>query len=262
MNTATQTRNPLNIEYIAPNVIKFPSPSTYPSHHTPTPQSPKNKKQEHKLPVQPLIGSQIQQAIQFFEQRPEKRKGTNIRDLTLFCFAISTGFRVSDLVRLKVSTVLKDNIIVDQIVWKEWKTRDNPNVKPRIVTLSDKIKTMLYTYIQEYIIPQSTIANTNPIDAYLFPPTGNPTKQMVEKNFYRKMKALEVGLGFDKDKPLGCHTTRKTPARKIIDDHPNDPMALITVMNMLNHKSQKTTLHYIGSLQDELANVYRTLDII
>lgn len=161
--------------------------------------------------VMPLVGEEIQQAKEYLLNRPERYAGYgfNMRDYTLFCFGINVGLRYSDLMRLKISDVMKNGEIVDFIRIREQKTR-NYDKPLRIIDFKPGVQELLMNYIH-------SLKGWKP-NWYLFHglwPKRTPYKMMTKENLLVIMKDIEKGLNLQFS--LGTHSLRKTFARNIFD---------------------------------------------
>ena len=218
---------------IASNVIDF---TKYLQKAAP----PKYTNQVRNIPVQPIVGDDIQKVKDYILNRPQRYTTLdfNLRDYTIFLFGINVGLRIGDLLHLKIKDVLSNGKIVDYIAIQEQKTR-NTNCA-RELPLVPGVQIALANYI-------NSMEGYNP-DWYLFHavwPTRTPYTSMTRQNIWHKMKSLEKEL--DSKVPFGTHSLRKTFARALYDHLIQvDPTALSLVQNILGHKSSDITLKYIG----------------
>lgn len=160
----------------------------------------------------------------------------------LYCrISFWTACRSSDVLKLK----WEDIIDKTQVIVKEKKTG-----KQRIINFNEdksmKIRD-LYILLGE---PQ--------MQSLMFesPRGGSYTVQRVNqllKDFARKYKITV--------KCFSTHSLRKTFGRHVYDSSGRTSESLILLNSILKHSSVETTKVYIGIRQDEIANVYDSLNI-
>jgi integrase len=169
-------------------------------------------------------------------------KGQNCRDYALFTLGINSGLRVSDLLSLKVSDVLDDKgKIKDRITLREKKTG-----KVKDFPVGETAKKALREYLGE--------KNLNKED-YLFPSRKKGNGPITRIQAYRILNKAARLAGIEER--IGTHTLRKTfgyHAYKMGLD-------LSVIQKLLNHSSPAVTLAYIGITQDDLDNVYMSLNL-
>lgn len=168
--------------------------------------------------VEPIRDKNILKKIQDY------LRDKNYRNYMLFFMGINTGLRISDLLNLKVYDV-KD---VQYIYLREKKTG-----KERKIPLFAHVKRELYKYI--------TIKK---ITGDLFP------ARYTDENIHRKtawtfMKDIEREFNL---RNLGTHSMRKTFGYHFYKQT-ND---IATLMTILNHSKEVTTIRYIGMSQDRI----------
>ncbi|NMP25081.1 site-specific integrase [Sulfobacillus harzensis] len=167
---------------------------------------------------------------------------TNLRDYAWFVLGINTGFRISDLLRLKVGDVrLSKSRWVDRLRVTEQKTG-----KQKECPLSDAIKKAL----GEYLATRPDCRLTDP----LFPSQkgGRPLRRQAA---WAILKEAAAAVGFTD--PIGTHTLRKTfgyhAYRQGID--------ITLLQDLFNHAEPRVTLRYIGINRDQRDAVYLSLDL-
>ena len=167
-------------------------------------------------------------------------KQQNLRDYCLFVIGINSGLRISDLLKLTVSDVIDGNKLKDRIRLREKKTN-----KFKDFPLSEKSKSALKEYLKtrEYNENEPLfISRKN---------KGFLLRQQAYKIINNVAK--EVGI---KEK-IGTHTLRKTFGYHAY----NNGYDITLIQKLFNHSSPSVTLRYIGITQDELDNVYLSLDL-
>jgi len=173
--------------------------------------------------VEPIREEIIREAfIEYFEE-------TNNRNLVLFLLGIYTGFRISDILKLRVRDVQGKMHI--EIV--EGKTN-----KPRKVFIHRRLKRPLERLIQgkskfEYLFEsrqKSRTGKNKPIE-----------RSTVDKIL--KKAAKHVGY----TEPIATHSMRKTFGYMYYKQYKD----IAELQNLFNHSSPEITLRYIGLQQEK-----------
>jgi integrase len=147
-------------------------------------------------------------------------KKQSTRNYILFLFGLYTGYRISDILKLKVKDVRNQ----EYIRTKEIKTKKN-----REVILNDNFVKELNVYIE----------NMND-ESFLFPSrTGKGTKAISRVMAWSIIKDAAKQCGMDHG--VSPHSLRKSIARSIYDRYD-----LAIAMEFLNHSSERMTLKYLG----------------
>lgn len=154
------------------------------------------------------------------------------RNYTIFEVGKTTCLRVSDVLALKYDDVYdKFGKVKIRTQIKEQKTQ-----KRRMLYLKPCKK-----ILEEY---RDWLAENNFNSQWLFPSVSDLEKPLSRKHFYKIMAKTGDLLGIDY---LGTHTMRKTGAYLIYQQTNYD---IGFVMQLLNHSSEGTTLHYLGIDQE------------
>lgn len=149
-------------------------------------------------------------------------KRQSYRDYFLFAMGISTGLRISDLLKLQVKDV-KDKT---HIIMKEQKTK-----KSKRFHINSKLRDLIDDYIsglsgEEYLFPSQR--------------TRKPISRVQAYRILNKA-AAEVGLS-----EIGTHTLRKTFGYH----HYQRYKDVAILQDIFNHSAPSVTLRYIGINQD------------
>lgn len=182
-------------------------------------------------------------------------KASNMRDYVLFTLGINSGLRISDLLTLTVGDVAikgkKTPSISDRITLKEAKTG-----KTKSFPLGETAKKA----IREYIKSQKyDCSDPEQRSIPLFP----SRKKGIERGSrpisriqaYRILNDVAKVVGIEER--IGTHTLRKTFAYHAYQSGYD----LSMIQKLLNHSSPGVTLRYIGITQDEMDNVYLSLNL-
>ena len=164
----------------------------------------------------------------------------NLRDYCLFVLGINSGLRISDLLRLRICDVSEKGKPKGRIRIRETKTS-----KFKDFPISDNAKAA----IKEYLKTRTIIENEP-----LFQSRKNKgffTRQQA----YRILNDVARCVGI-KDK-IGTHTLRKTFGYHA---H-NNGYDITLIQKLFNHSTPSITLRYIGITQEQLDDVYLSLDL-
>ncbi len=164
----------------------------------------------------------------------------NLRDYCLFVLGINSGLRISDLLKLTISDIIDNGKIKDRIRLREKKTNKFKNFP-----LSEKAKQA----IKEYLRTRNYKA-----DEPLFISRKN-SGFLLRGQAYKIINNVAKSVGI-KEK-IGTHTLRKTFGYHAY----NNGYDITIIQKLFNHSSPSVTLRYIGITQDELDDVYLSLDL-
>ena len=168
-------------------------------------------------------------------------RASNLRDYCLFTLGINSGLRISDLLHLAVKDVTDEKgRVKDRVVIREQKT--------------DKVKDFPFGKTTQKALREYLATVTVPPEAPLFPSQkggGTLTRQQA----YRIINNAARKIGIT-DK-IGTHTMRKTFGYHAYQAG----MDITRIQQLLNHSAPSVTLRYIGITQDQLDEVYLTLNL-
>jgi integrase len=177
--------------------------------------------------VQPIRDKEIIREIKDY------LKERNERNYILFLFGINTGFRIKDILKLKVRDVEGWSVFV-----REGKTK-----KPREVYMTKELKKAVRSYV-----------NGKPKNEYLFKSREGKNKPITVSMAYVIMQ--EIAEEFELDR-IGCHSLRKTYGYF----HYKKYKDVVALMDSFNHVDPSYTLLYIGVRQDDLNRMQKGLSI-
>lgn len=146
------------------------------------------------------------------------------RNYILFLVGINTGFRIGDILKLKVKDVQGWHIRV-----KEQKTGKTKSIK-----MTRRLKNELRDYVKD-----------KPLHHYLFQSRNGKNKPLDRRTAYWILKTAGAELGIEN---IGTHTMRKTFGYHYYQKYKN----VADLMSIFNHSSPAITLIYIGVRQDDL----------
>lgn len=179
------------------------------------------------------------------------------RDNMLFIVGINFGLRISDLLTLRFSHLIDDQLrfkttfpILEK---KTSKTRKVP--KNRYITINSAVVDAVVLYLQ----------NTEGVKLsdYMFRSESNRgsnvNRPMHRNSAERILKEAgrELGLGIH----IATHTLRKTFAYHQMLMSNNDPRKLLLLQKMFGHSTSAQTLDYIGITGEEIEDAYMRLNL-
>lgn len=179
------------------------------------------------------------------------------RDNMLFILGINFGLRVSDLVKLRFSDLINDNLTFkDTFPVFEQKTRN-----------TRKKKKNRYITINTAVIEAVTLFLENTSDVclsdYLFRSEStkdyNRNSPLHRSSVDRILKSIADDL--DLNMRVSTHTLRKTFCYHQMVMSNNDPRKLLLLSKMMGHSSIAITLDYIGITGEEIEDAYRHLNL-
>ncbi|MBT2578913.1 tyrosine-type recombinase/integrase [Bacillus sp. ISL-8] len=177
--------------------------------------------------VQPIRDKEIIQEIKEFYKKQ------NERNYILFLLGINTGFRISDILRLRVRDVEGWNIVI-----REKKTRKIKDVK-----MPSELKRAIRNYTEG-----------KPKNEYLMKSRNGKNKPITRAMAYVILNQAAQEFGLER---IGTHSLRKTYGYH----HYQQFRDVAVLQQMLNHTEQKETLRYIGIEQDTLNDYQRKFRI-
>ena len=167
-------------------------------------------------------------------------KQQNLRDYCLFVVGINSGLRISDLLQLTIADVIEQGKVKERIRLREKKTN-----KFKDFPLSDKAKKAIKDY-------HSTRNYTE--NEPLFMSRKNKGF-LLRQQAYKIINDVAKSVGIKER--IGTHTLRKTFGYHAY----NNGYDITLIQKLFNHSSPSVTLRYIGITQDEMDDVYLSLDL-
>ncbi|OMC72998.1 site-specific integrase [Paenibacillus odorifer] len=164
-------------------------------------------------------------------------RNQNHRNYILFQIGINTGFRISDILPIKVADVKGTHITI-----REQKTGKEKKVLIRKTLRKD---------LDAYISGKSD-------DEYLFPSRnkkGSRKPHPISRSMAYKIvrdAAAEFGLT-----EIGTHSMRKTFGHNFYTKKRD----IVLLMDLFNHTEEKVTLRYVGILQDTLDDALEDVEL-
>lgn len=169
--------------------------------------------------------------------------GKNLRDYTIFVVGINSALRVSDIVKLKWEDVFYEfEELKNEIRIIEKKTN-----KQKVFPINQSMKKALLDYF-EYI-------NKPSADEYIFKSRQGGNSSLSVKMTWRIFKDIQDNVKLNSH--IGTHSMRKTFCFMAW----KQGVPIETLMKILNHGSQSVTKRYIGITQEEVNDVYLSINL-
>ena len=161
-----------------------------------------------------------------------------IRDYALWTIGVSLGLRISDLLSLKIKSILNED----------------KTFRKRIFVIEQKTSKLNNCLITDSVIQAATkyfdsIEWDFDLDDFLF--KSYKTKGKMYEEYGWKILS-DAGKALNLPIVIGSHTMRKSFANiaACVDKSNIDMNAITKIQGLLNHSNQKTTMKYLGSFQD------------
>ena len=192
-------------------------------------------------------------------------KQQNLRDYCLFVLGINSGLRISDLLKLQVIDVIENDKIKDRIRLREKKTnkfKDFPLSEKTKQAIKEYLKTRNYKENEPLFISRKR--NRAEAEGVCEGKCRNAVNREVSrenKGFLLRQQAYKIINDVAKSvgikEKIGTRTLRKTFGYHAY----NNGYDIAIIQKLFNHSSLAVTLRYIGITQDEMDDVYLSLDL-
>jgi len=164
-----------------------------------------------------------------------------------FCLLVSigvfTGLRISDLLTLKYSDILEDDVFLIT----EKKTKKERSIKVNS-TLKEIVQRIYY---------KSEISNLN---EFIF--LNKFGTKCIDKSYVNvKLKELLIKYRIRVKGNVSTHTFRKTLGRRVVEVNNYSSESLVLLMELFGHSNMGITKRYLGITKDEIHKVYDCLTL-
>lgn len=161
-----------------------------------------------------------------------------IRDWAMWTIGVSLGLRISDLLSLKIHSLLND---------------DKKTFRKRLMVVEQKTGKTNNCLVTEAVVNAATklFESMNwqfELDDYLF--KSNKTKGKMYEEYGWKILS-DAGKALNLPIVIGSHTMRKSFANiaACVDKSNIDMNAITKIQGLLNHGDQRVTMRYLGTYQ-------------
>lgn len=178
--------------------------------------------------IKPLATEDISRIKEYMLTKPERYKGTNVRDYAILVVGMNIGKRISDLLNIKVGNVLNvDNTVVDSYTSVDQKTKK-------------KITIYFNSNAKEAITMLLNSKDCWETSDYLFQSRNG--KKLSRNRFWEIMN--KAGNDLNLDYSVGTHTLRKTWASQAVIQSEDNYNAMSEIQSILGHSKRETTMIY------------------
>lgn len=167
-------------------------------------------------------------------------KNTNFRNYGLFKVQLNTGLRISDVVKIKYDDVFDEKgHIKKHLSLTEKKTK-----KHRVIFINQILKETFKELKEYYNLKKGM---------YFFTSRKGKNQPLTTTQVHRIYQ--HIGKIFNL-KNFNSHSLRKTFCYEIYKKNKD----INLIMKIMNHSSTAVTLRYIGITDDDIDNIYSSLD--
>ncbi len=164
-------------------------------------------------------------------------RGKNERDFLLCKFQLNTGLRISDVVGVRFSDLLTENLnFKDYFILNEQKTGKEKKIK-----LNEELRKAVKSFIK---------ANDLNPDNYIFKSRKGSDEHITVTQAYRILKEASGVVGIEN---FGTHSLRKTWG---FWTYKASKYNIGLIMSIFSHSSQAISLRYIGIDQESKDELY------
>ena len=175
------------------------------------------------------------------------KAATNPRDKCLVLFGVATGFRIAEILSIRISDIATPSLIprtsIHLKVKSKKRTKDGKPkpTKYRGCALGDSLRMVISDWIEKHPSPEP--------DSHLFcRQHGDPREAITPQHANRILKQLCDSAGVDPYR-ISSHSLRKTYAKQANEDFGGD---LIKVQKAMAHASIASTQHYLETMDEDL----------
>lgn len=182
----------------------------------------------------PLTDEETRRVVESFQGRFEKR------DRALFLLGVKSGFRISEILSLRLRDLIANDRILDRV------SVERRNMKRkregRTVLLHPEAKAALADWIDELLA-----SGIDQDETFIFRSRNGHNRPIGRVQAYRILEAAFEANGMTGK--LGTHSMRKTFANKVYENLGGD---LVKTQQALGHRSINSTVAYISFRQAEI----------
>lgn len=199
--------------------------------------------------------AEIKSMIDVFNKRIDEapdddKRWIAARNKMLFLIGINLGIRASDLCGLKYNFFMNDDgTFKDSYSLKPKKTRKTGKFVK--LYFNQTVKKAIADYIEEYPVEN--------IDEYIFK-SREGDGYITPKSLWKIIVNAAKDAGIN-DKNIGTHSLRKTFGYFVYHNATDKNNALIILQTIFNHSSPAITSKYIGLTDNEISDVFNTLNL-
>lgn len=198
--------------------------------------------------------AEIKAMVALFNKRIDEAPDKNKRQIAcrnkmLFLVGINVGLRASDLCSLRYNFFVNDDGS-----FKEFYTLQPKKTRKtkKFVKLyfNQTVKKAITEYVEKYPIQD--------MNEYLFK-SREGNSYITEKSLWKIISKTAAEAGIKQN--VGTHSLRKTFGYHIWHNAEDKEKALVMLMAIFNHSSVATTKKYIGLMDEEMEDVFNSLNL-
>lgn len=184
--------------------------------------------------ARPLSDTEVKLVLSSFQGRYA------MRDRALFLTGLRTGFRISELLSLRVGDIIRHGQVAD---WVSVQRRHmKKKTEGRTVPLHSQAKEAIAVWVGEMEVNGAV-----PPDTYLFRSRKGQNRPISRKSAWAILDGQYRGNGLAGC--LGTHAMRKTFAKRVHELLGRD---LVKTQRALGHRNVGSTVSYLSFLQEEI----------
>jgi integrase len=182
------------------------------------------------------------------------RRGRH-RDRLFLLLAVTTGFRVSELLTLQFSQLttvagqVADEITISRRLLKGGRGGRARSIRSRRIPLSERARGAISDFLVSLHVHPTG-------ESYVFSSRKGDNRPITRCHAHYLLKTMARELSLDADR-IGCHSCRRTFARGVYIASGHD---LVKTQRLLGHASPLTTARYLAPDEVELDDLARGFD--
>ena len=196
---------------------------------------------------------EIKAMIDVFNKHIEESDGTQrqlaCRNKMLFLIGLNVGLRASDIRSLKWNFFLNDDGSFKDFYSLQPKKQRKYGKFVKLY-FNQTVKKAITDYLNEYPVDD--------MNDYLFK-SRKGDDAISENALWRIIKTAAAEAGIDKN--IGSHSLRKSFGYHVWHNAEDKNKALVTLQLIFNHSDTRTTMRYIGLLNNEIEDMFYSIDL-
>lgn len=187
------------------------------------------------------------------EAPDDNKKQIACRNKLLFVIGINIGIRASDLRTLRYDFFYnhnEDDVLEFKDFYVLQPMKQRKQKKFVKIFFNQTVKTVLNDYVSMYPVDD--------LNDYLFS-SRKGDEPITVQSLWRIIKDAAIEAGIKQN--IGSHSLRKTFGFWAWREAEDKNKALVTLQQIFRHSDSLTTMRYIGLMDDEISNMYNSIDL-
>ena len=180
------------------------------------------------------------------------------RDRAWFAIGINTGFRISEILSLKVGDVWRDKMVVRHLNIRKHHMKGKKHARTR--KIHDRTRAQIRTWLRELTLILEPEGGELPKEVYLFQSREGSNKAIDQDTARKILSSAMERIGIvEMPYVKGTHMLRKTYARRVYEYYLKEFQSgkmngepILLTQRALGHMSIDNTLKYLSFLADEI----------